>query len=165
MNNIVKKIRKRQSELIVMINSTFDEIVEEVSQLNNQSIKEQDEYEILYPITNTSGFKGKKPIKVIFSNNSIEAITWKNVVRVVLEDALKNKKNKDKLYCLCDKIQGRKRSRLSSNKKNMRSPLELGKNLYLETHYDTETLLNLLLYVLDKINYDYNMIQVSVRNQ
>ena len=47
----------------------------------------------------------------------------------------------------------------------MRSPMLLGENLYLETHYDTETLLNILMIrILRPIGYDFSSILVTVRN-
>ena len=46
----------------------------------------------------------------------------------------------------------------------MRSPLKLCDELYIETHYDTETLMKLLLEILDSISYDYNDIKVVIKN-
>ena len=47
----------------------------------------------------------------------------------------------------------------------MRSPLKIEDNLYVETHYDTETLLKILTTrILDVIGYDYRDITITVRN-
>ena len=46
----------------------------------------------------------------------------------------------------------------------MRSPLQIEENLFMETHYDTETLLNILTTrILSPIGYDYSAISVTVR--
>lgn len=164
MNNIINEIRKKQDEIIVMINSTFDGIVKDISQLSPSNIKDEVEYELTYPLTNTSGFKSKKVIAVILNGQRIITPTWKTVVKTILLDVIKNEANKRKLYNLCDKLLGRKRTRLSSNSKDMRSPLELADNLYVETHYDTETLMNLLLQILNEISYDYSTVKIVIKN-
>ena len=164
MNKLVSKIRKKQDELILMVNSTFDSIIMDISQLKKDDIEEVNEYELTYPITNTAGFKSKKVIAVILKGERVIAPTWKTVVKIVLNDALLDEKRKKKLSNLCDKLLGRKRTRLSSTDEGMRSPLKLGEGLYVETHYDTETLMNLLLQILNEISYDYNDIKIAIKN-
>lgn len=166
MNNIIDEIRKKQDELIVMINSSFDEIVKEISKLKQTDIKEDEQYDAIYPLTNTAGFKGKKIIGVILNGKREIVPTWKQAVYIILSDVIKDENNKKKLYNLCDKLLGRKRIRLSSSSENMRSPLKLSDddNLYVETHYDTETLMNLLLQILNEISYDYSNIRVVIKN-
>ena len=65
---------------------------------------------------------------------------------------------------LRDKLLGRVRKRLSKTDEDMRSPLKINDNLFIETHYDTETLIKLLLEILEEISYDYNDIQVVIKN-
>ena len=65
---------------------------------------------------------------------------------------------------LRDKILGRKRTRVSSSNVTMRSPLKLNEKLYIETHYDTETLMNFLIQILSEIHYDYNNIEIVIKN-
>ena len=164
MNSIINNIRKKQDEIILMINSAFDEIVYEVSHINPANIDEKNEYEISYPLTNTAGFKSKKVIAVILRNERIITPTWKKAVEAILKDAIKDAEKKNKLYNLCDRLLGRKRTRVSSNPDDMRSPLELDKDLYVETHDDTETLMNLLLQILNEISYDYSTIKIVIKN-
>ena len=46
----------------------------------------------------------------------------------------------------------------------MRSPLKIDRGLYMETHYDTETLLKIMLTrILEPVNYDYSGIRVVLR--
>ncbi len=164
MNNVIDEIRKKQDEIILMINSTFDQIVKEVSKIDNNNISEESEYEVIYPVTNTSSFKGKKVIAVILNDERVITPTWKNAVKFILEDAMKDKNMKNKLYDLRDKLLGRKRTRLSSNVNDMRSPVKLDEDLYIETHYDTETLMNFLLQILNEISYDYSTIKIAIKN-
>lgn len=164
--NIKKYIREKQNELIVMVNSMFDEIIGEVEKLEIQENENgyEKEYESVYPITNTTGFKGKKPIAVLYENKRIIAPTWKSVVKTVLQEVIKDKEMKDKLNALSDKLLGRVRKRLSKSSEDMKSPIEICENLYIETHYDTEMLMNLLLQILNEIKYDYNKIKIIIKN-
>lgn len=161
---MARKIRERQNQLLVMINSTFDEIVREVEQLGREESGYEEQYESMYPITNTTGFKGKKVIAVKFGENRIITPTWKIVVETILKEVIKDEVMKERIMLLRDRLLGRVRKRISSSSDNMRSPIELCDNLYIETHYDTETLMNLLITILDEIRYDYTQINVVIKN-
>lgn len=49
---------------------------------------------------------------------------------------------------------------ISSTPSEMRTPITITKNLYFESHYDTETLLKILMQVLDMIGCDYSNIKL-----
>lgn len=164
MQNIISEIRKRQDELIVMVNSTFEAIIKEVQQINQNLTEEENEYELIYPITNTAGFKGKKSLAVILNGERIVAPTWKTVFKIILEDAISDEKTLNKINNLRDRLLGRVRTRLSSKPDDMRSPLKLSDDLYVETHYDTKMLMNFLLQILDEISYDYSSINIVIKN-
>ena len=71
------------------------------------------------------------------------------------------------LMNLRGKISGRERVLLSNKPKpgTMRSPLQIDENLYVETHYDTETLLRILTTrILNPVDYDYSKISIAIRN-
>ncbi len=162
--NITKYIREKQNELVAMINTTFDEIVNEVEKAKIEDNDYEKEYESIYPITNTFGLKGKKPIAILMNNKRIITPTWKSVVKTVLQEIIKEKEMKNKLEALNDKLLGRVRKRLSNKPEGMRSPVEISENLYIETHYDTEMLMSLLIQILNEIHYDYNNISIVIKN-
>lgn len=162
--NKIKYIREKQNELLAIINSTFDELVRELEKTKIEEQEYEKEYESIYPITNTAGFRGKKPIAVLFKDERIIAPTWKSVVKVILQEIIKDSKMKNKLKALSDKLLGRVRKRLSTNSDGMRSPVKICEGLYIETHYDTEMLMNLLLQILNEIDYDYNNIKIVIKN-
>ncbi|MBO5182803.1 MAG: hypothetical protein J6B64_00155 [Bacilli bacterium] len=162
--NIINDIREKQSQLILMINSTFDDIIRNIESIQDDERRNVREYASIYPITNTSGFKGKKPISVTFGNVTKTTPTWKSVVEFILKEVLNDPVMKERISSLCDIVLGRTRKRLSSSDENMRSPLKLDENLFIETHYDTETLMNLLLQILNGISYDYSQIKISIKN-
>ena len=162
--SIIREIREKQNEIITMVNTAFDEIV---MKLEGEGLRENPYeaiYESEYPITNVTGFKGRKPIAVKIRGERTITSTWKQVVKTVLEEVVKDEMMKQKLMGLNDKLLGKIRSRLSKDKKNMRSPLEDCEGLYLETHYDTETLMRLLLQILEDIGYDYSNIKIIIKN-
>lgn len=162
--NIINEIREKQNQLIVMVNTTFDELVRKVENLQLEGNKNETEFESVYPITSTTVFKGKKPIAVKIGNQRIITPTWKKVVENVLQVVLEDEQMKRKMFNLRDILLGRVRTRVSKKSDSMRSPLKLCNELYIETHYDTETLMNLLLEILNEISYDYNNIQVVIKS-
>lgn len=160
----IRRIREKQDQLITLINATFDEIVAELERTTQGTQNYESDYESIYPITNTAGFKGKKPIAVLFQEERIITPTWKSVVEKILTEVMKNEENKNRIMSLRDKLYGRVRNRISESEEGMRSAIKLEENLYIETHYDTETLMKLLLQILDEIKYDYNKIKIIIKN-
>ena len=108
--------------------------------------------------------KGKKPIAVKMGDQRIITPTWKKVVENILKEVIKDEHMKKKVLSLRDILLGRVRTRISKYSDNMRSPIELCKELYIETHYDTETLMNFLLQILTEIHYDYHHVKVIIKN-
>lgn len=162
--DLISDIREKQNEIIMIVNTLFDELVKEVANIQAEQSEPTNDFENILPLSNTKIFKGKKPIAVLFGENRIIAPTWKVVVEIILKEVLKQEDMKEKLYNLRDKLLGRKRIRLSKSPDEMRKPLKLEENLYIETHYDTETLMNLLLQILNDISYNYNNIKIAIRN-
>ena len=162
--NIVDEIREKQKQLIIMVNSTFEEIIQEIEKQKMVEKVENTEYEISYPITNTTGFKGRKPIAVKFENHRVITPTWRVVIETILKEVIKDKEMESRVLNLRDVLLGRVRKRISGTSDGMRKPLELKKDLFIETHYDTETLMNLLLQILNEISYDYKNISIIIKN-
>lgn len=126
-----------------------------------------DVFEDVYPLTMHPGFfKGKRPVGIIFPNGDrVEVSTWKRLVEVLLGRCNQDRGRHDALMKLRNRIQGRDRTLLGSSVEGMRSPLMIDKGLFMETHYDTETLLRITLgRILDPVGYDYEGIRVALRN-
>ena len=167
---IITELEALRKRIIQEVNTEFDRIIERATTENlTVSIPVTEApYESRYPLTaGAKIFKGTKPTNVIFGDNTrVHVSTWKHVVSNVMERCLADENNERKLRELSDNISGRKRMLLSKTGADMRSPLELCKGLYMETHYDTETLLNVLtIRILGAIQYDYSDIQVTIRNR
>ena len=84
----------------------------------------------------------------------------------VVKDCCKDPVKHQTLMDLRGKILGRNRVLLGSETGKMRSPIEIEKALYVETHYDAETLLRILTTrILDAVGYDYSGIRIAVQTE
>ncbi len=165
----IQELQNFRTHLIQEINITFDRMIQNLrtEQTSSESVNENREYETLYPLTVGSGiFKGKKPTGIKFPDGTrIDVPTWKKVVEVILQRCNEDPVNHSKLMALRGKLAGRDRIFLGKERGNMRSPVKIDKYLYLETHYDTETLLRILTTrILDAVQYDYSGISIAIRN-
>lgn len=81
-----------------------------------------------------------------------------------LKDCCKDRDKHQALMDLRGKILGRNRVLLGSETGKMRSPIKIDEALYVETHYDAETLLRILTTrILDAVGYDYSGIRIAVQ--
>lgn len=165
----IQELQNFRTQLIQEINLYFDGMIQKLrtEQMPNSSVAEVREYESIYPLSATTGiFKGKKPTGVRFPDGTrVDVPTWKKVVEVILQRCNSNPSNHRELEKLCGKVSGRERVFLANKCDNMRSPIEIDHNIFVETHYDTETLLRIITTrILDPIQYDYSGITIAIRN-
>jgi len=164
--NVIQEIQRIYGQ-VIEVEAALLELIRKVE--NNTATVERrrsEEYEVIYPLSmNPAVFKGKKPTAVIFGNERVNVHTWQMMLKEIIRRCDAEPEKHKALMNLRDKISGRERIILSAKKSNMRRPFEIGTRLYIETHYDTETLLRVLLNrVLDEIGFDYSNITVAVRN-
>ena len=130
------------------------------------SAQEGTEYEYVYPLTVGTGiFKGKRPTAVIFQDGRRESTpSWKRVFEAIMKQCNSDSGKHQALMELRGKVMGRNRTLLDSKKGSMRSPVQIDRALYAETHYDTETLLRILTTrILDAVRYDYTGIEIAIK--
>ena len=171
--NTIKEIEIVRRQLIQEINMTFDHLIQRLAEVigtpqGTASQKGTEEnYENVYPlVTGPAVSKGSKPTGVLFGQQRVDAFTWKAVATVILQQCIKDTEIRKKLFGMRDIVSGRKRVLLSSASSKMRSPVEICKGLYFETHYDAETLLRILITrILDTVHYDYSDISIMILNQ
>lgn len=164
----IQMLQNLRNELIQSINLQIDDII---LQLRNEQepVAQREEiqtYESWYPLTSATGvFKGKKPIGVRFgSGQRVNIPTWKQVVCVILQNCVKDSTYKQRLMEIRGRIAGRNRVLLDDRPDEMRSPVKIDEGLWVETHYDTESLLRILTTrILEAIGYDYSEISIAVR--
>lgn len=149
------------------INTEFDVIIDRIAQESGNNPKAfVGSCEMKYPLTAGAGiFKGKKPAAVIIGGECVAVRTWRQLAGEIMTRCISIPKYRIALESLAGKVSGKKRVLLAGSPEGMRSPLVLTDGLCLETHYDTETLLNILTTrILSPIGYDYSGIYVTVRN-
>ena len=117
--------------------------------------------------TDPSVFKGKKPEAVLFPNGqSVRTTTWKSAVLAILQDCNADPTMHTYLMELRGKVMGRQRTILAASPEKMHAPLEIDKELYMESYYDTASLLYVLKNrVLDEVGYNYSGIHVRLRQE
>ena len=118
------------------------------------------------PLTASSvAFKGKKPESILFPDGrEVKTPTWKAAVLAIMQDCNEYPMMHTHLMELRGKVLGRQRAILAASPEKMHAPLEIDKDLYMESYYDTATLLYVLKNrVLDEVGYDYSGIHVRFR--
>lgn len=166
----VQELQKLREELIREIDEKFERIIERMKSEEGTSLQKESckvkYYEIIYPLNVGTGiFKGKRPTGVIFADgHRTENPTWKSVVEELLKDCCKVPVQRQALMDLRGKVLGRNRVLLGSETGKMRSPVKIAEALYVETHYDAETLMRIMTTrILDVVGYNYSSIRIAVK--
>ena len=121
-----------------------------------------------FPLTaNPAIFKGEKPESILLPDGrEIKTPTWKTAVLTIMQDCNEDPVMHAHLMGLRGKVLGRQRAILAASPEKMHAPLEIGKDLYMESYYDTATLLYVLKNrVLDEVGYNYSGICVQLRQE
>lgn len=165
----VQELQIFREELIQEINTWFEQKIQKLRDEERRVSEQEAErrYESIYPLNAGTGiFKGKKPTGVIFADGSrVDVPTWKRAAEEILLNCNSDAERHRKLMDLRGKLLGRDRVFLGSEEGRMRSPVRIDRALYVETHYDTETLLRILTTrILAAVEYDYSGIRIAVRN-
>ena len=122
----------------------------------------------IMPLTASSvAFKGKKPESILFPDGrEVKTPTWKAAVLAIMQDCNEYPMMHTHLMELRGKVLGRQRAILAASPEKMHAPLEIDKDLYMESYYDTGTLLYVLKNrVLDEVGYNYSSIHVRLRQE
>lgn len=170
--DVITELQTLREELIREIDAKIDQMIEKLQREQPEAPQREyvpaRNYESIYPLSIGTGiFKGKRPTGVIFPNGErVESPTWKKVMEEILKDCCKDQTKLQLLLNLRGKILGRNRVLLGSETGKMRSPIKIDDALYVETHYDAETLLRILTTrILDEVGYDYSRIQIAVKTE
>ena len=112
-----------------------------------------------------SVFKGKRPLSVSFPDGrTVETTTWKKAVSAILADCNSDPAMHDRLMSISGKVFGRDRV-LLGDKNGMDSPVKIDEGLYMETKFDTESLLYVLRErILKPVGYDCEGIHIRCRD-
>ena len=169
--NVVQELEKLREELVREIDEKIDRLIKDLKTTRGvdsatTATMPPRAYESIYPLSVGTGiFKGKRPTAVLFPNGQRkECPTWKRVMEEILKDCCLEAGKHQALMDLRGKILGRNRVLLGSETGKMRSPVKIEEALYVETHYDAETLLRILTTrILDEVGYDYSKLRIAVQ--
>ncbi|WP_027127961.1 hypothetical protein [Fusobacterium perfoetens] len=162
----IKEINKKSQEIEKLLDKRLelDEEIKEASEVNN--LKDYDKYRVdenekhsLYEI-----FRHKRPCAFIIENKRIEANSWKEVLINTCEYLGEKDSRILSKIVKEEKIKGRKRSLLSTNKKDMYGPeyLKLVDG-YVETNLSADGIRNLIKKLLKEYNIQLTKYFVFLR--
>ena len=143
-----------------LVDSQFDLMVECL-----QTGKPFPRRDVVLPLsTAPSRFKGSKPTAVIFPDGRrLEVTKWKAAVTAILQGCVDTPPYGDRLMAIRGKVMGRRRTILGASPQGMDAPLEITPDLFMESKFDTESLLYALTkLVLDPVGYDYGGIRIQL---
>ena len=109
-------------------------------------------------------FKGKKPVAVLYPDGAEAAApTWKKAAVHLLQHCAEEPEMLERLKEMQGKVFGRNRLLFGSDGNGMDSPLEFYPGMFLESKFDTETLLKVITKrIFDAVGYDYGGIRLRV---
>lgn len=161
---ITNYINYKRNEIINVVSKMFNELIQDIKEIENGKKIPNAVFEKKVLLCNYSLLKGEKPLAVIIDGKRIITHTWIEVTKNIMSEVVNDLVMKERLLSLNNIMLGQKRNRLSSNNDEMRRPIEVCEGLFLETHYDTEALCKFITEILDKINYNYNNIEIIIKN-
>jgi len=108
-------------------------------------------------------FVGTKPTTVVFGEERVDVKTWREVAYVVLKRC--NEEHGERLMYLRNKVIGKVRVIFADNPDGMRRPLKITDDMFMETHYGSQTLMYILVnLILKHTGFDYTNIKIIIRN-
>lgn len=101
---------------------------------------------------------------VLPDGTEVAVSTWKKAAATIMQDCNADARRHDTLLYLRGKVSGKLRTILSNTPEGMDVPLKIDEELFMESKFDSETLLNVLTKrVLDAVGYDYRGILLKYR--
>lgn len=161
----ISKIEEFRQQMHEDIDKKCDSIIERIK--NGESLKASDNCcERIMPLNSMSAFfKGKKITAVVFSDGrEISVSKWKEAVQIILQDCNSDEIMHNTLTDISGKIYGKSRVLFSNTPVDMIAPIQIDDDMYLETKFDVESLLNVLKNrILDFVGYDYSGISIKFK--
>ena len=107
-------------------------------------------------------FVGTKPTAILFGEERKGVKSWREVAHIILKQCYDE--NRDSLMNLRNKVIGRVRVILSDTPDGMRRPMKIVDDMYMETHYGSQTLMYILVeLILKYTKFDYSNIQIQFK--
>ena len=165
--DVMGKIQSARNQAIREVDEIFTELMRQVEDPSTGHAGKEECFDVIYPLDyNLGEFKGRKPTSIIFGRERVSVGTWTAVFAEIMRRCNEDPVRHKTLMDLRNRISGRKRAILSDKPDGMRTPLRIDNKLYAETHYDTTTLMHVLLHrILKPAGYDYSNLYVALRQE
>ena len=156
-------IEEVRAELLQIVNQRCDDMIRMYQNGEPYNRSEIRSRECRLGRTSPSMLKGKRPVSVTFaSGETIETSTWEKAVQTILKHCNRQPDMHERLMQLRGKVFGRQRTILGKDPEGMDVPIQIDKDLYFETKFDTEALLTMMeKKVLEPVGYDFSGIVVQ----
>jgi hypothetical protein len=100
----------------------------------------------------------------LFGDERVEVKKWTDVYRLVYGRVNQDPQAHEDLMYLRNKVAGRVRVFISDSPAGMRKPLKVDEEIYVETHYGTQTMWHIMVdLILRYVRYDLSDIKVVVK--
>lgn len=159
---IVEYAEKIREELHEMIDRQIDSFL-----LRLETGEQLGPSETVLPLSTIAAyFKGKKPVAILYPDGSeVPVSTWKKAAVQLLLHCAEDEQMRGRLEEIRGKVFGRNRLLFGGSRHGMDVPLEFYPDMFLESKFDTETLMNVITKrIFDPIGYDYSGIRLKVEN-
>lgn len=160
----IEAVEKLREQMHDNIDLKCDDLIERIKK--GESLDENKVIERTLPLNSLSAFfKGTKITAVRFSDGGEEKVNkWKDAVKIILQDCNSDEKMHYTLTDICGKVFGKSRTLFDKTPDEMIAPIKIDENMYLETKFDIEALLNVLKNrILDFVGYDYSGISIKYK--
>ncbi len=159
---IVEYAEKIREELHELIDRQIDSFL-----LRMETGERLDPPETVLPLSAMAAyFKGKKPVAILYPDGMEAPVsTWKKAAVQLLRHCAEDEQMRGRLEEIRGKVFGRNRLLFGDSGYGMDVPLEFCPDMFLESKFDTETLLKVITKrIFDPIGYDYSGIRLKVEN-
>jgi hypothetical protein len=161
---LIAELRHTQNSITHIMNTHFDGLI---SGLNDKEQKERGEAkERIVPLSiNPSIFVGRKATAVIIDGVRITVKTWRGVYKEILMYCIKDPDLLNGLMYLRGKAAGKVRVFISDNNESMTRPLMITECLYVETHYGSQTMMDIMTNrILRPIGFDLSKVEIVMKS-
>ena len=159
----IEMVEKVREELLQEMNRRCDALIRNYQEEEQGISSRPENQKRILAWVSPATLKGKKPVSLTFgSGETIATPTWKKVVQTILKHCNEQPDMHERLMQLRGKVFGRQRIILGKVPEEMDVPLQIDKDLYFESKFDTEALLTMMeRKVLEPVGYDFSGIRIQ----
>ena len=121
--------------------------------------------ENVYSLSDSQSFTGEKIQSYVFQEQERNVKSWKEFYQSICLSLYDLDSNKFKSFLEDDDFQMKKRKMISNKESDLKNPLKISDNIYLESNLNTDTLLNMTRLILKKYAIDEEDVSLYLREE